>query len=254
MEDQKMKLHCGFIFSNWTAMFGLHEKSLDFELVFVDWVAGEARTKTFLSNLNPFGQVPVLEDGDLKLFESKAITRYLAEQYKDVGTDLLPNDAKERAIVSMWMEIDTNQFLPLASTLIRELVTKPYQGLATDFTSVQENKEKLSEVLNIYEARLGESCYLAGESFTLADLHHLPPIHYMLKMEEEGVKDLIYSRPNVTAWVEKMQSRPAWLKTVIKGDHIFELMKQHRMPMQLDSPCQEMTGLAQKTAMVTENT
>ena len=52
MEDQKMKLHCGFIFSNWTAMFGLHEKSLDFELVFVDWVAGEARTKTFLSNLN----------------------------------------------------------------------------------------------------------------------------------------------------------------------------------------------------------
>ncbi|KAG2314167.1 hypothetical protein Bca52824_017289 [Brassica carinata] len=85
--------------------------------------------------------------------QSKAITPYLAEQYKDVGTDLLPNDRKERAIVSMWMEIDTNQFLPLASTLIRELIIKPYQGLATDFTSVQENKEKLSKVLNIYEAR-----------------------------------------------------------------------------------------------------
>lgn len=54
--------------------------------------------------------------------ESKAIMRYLAEQYKDDGTNLLPNDLKERAIVSTWMEIDTIQFLPLAIlSLIREI-------------------------------------------------------------------------------------------------------------------------------------
>lgn len=253
MEHPKMKLHCGLTTSNLAVKFGLHEKGLDFELVFVDWVAGESKTKAFLTDLNPFGQVPVLEVGDLKLFESKAITRYLAEQYKDVGTDLLPNDPKERAIMSMWMEIDTNQFLPLASTLIRELIIKPYQGLATDFTSVQESKEKLSKVLNIYEARLGESSYLAGESFTLADLHHLPPIHYMLRMEEEGVKNLIYSRPNVTTWVEKMKSRAAWLKTVVQGDHIFELMKQRRLPIQFESSCHELTVVAQTTALVTGN-
>ncbi|CAH8319157.1 unnamed protein product [Eruca vesicaria subsp. sativa] len=253
MEDQKMKLHCGLFFSGLPPILCLHEKDLDFELVFVDWVAGETRTKTFLSNLNPFGQVPVLEDADLKLFESMAITRYLAEQYKDVGTDLLPNDPKERAIVSMWMEIYTNQFLPLASTLIKELVIKPYQGLATDFTPLQENKEKLSQILNIYEARLGESPYLAGESFTLADLHHLSPIHYMLKMEEEGVKDFIYSRPNVAAWVQRMKSRPAWPKTVVMQEHSFELMRQRRLPIHLDSSCHEVTTVAQKTAIVTGN-
>ncbi|CAH8283249.1 unnamed protein product [Eruca vesicaria subsp. sativa] len=248
-----MKLHCGLTAENLAAKFGLHEKGLDFEVVFVDWVAGESKTKAFLANFNPFGQVPVLEDGDLKLFESKAITRYLAEQYRDVGTDLLPNDPKERAIMSMWMEINTNQFHPFASTLIRELIIKPYQGLATDFTSVQESEMKLSEVLNIYEARLGEFPYLAGESFSLADLHHLPPIHYMLRMEEEGVKDLIYSRPNITAWVEKMKSRPAWLKTVVKGDHIFELTKQRRLPIQFDASCHELTSVAQTTTMVTGN-
>lgn len=186
--------------------------------------------------------------------ESKAITRYLAEQYKDGGTDLLSNDPKERAIVWMWMEIDTNQFFFLfASTLIGELNIKPFQGLATDFTLVQKNKEKLSEVLNIYEARLGKSSYLAGESFTLADLRHLPPIRYMLKMEEKGVKDLIYSRPNATAWVEKMKSRSAWLKTVVQGGHIFELMKQCCLPIQFESSYHEVTVVAKTTALVTGN-
>lgn len=154
----------------------------------------------------------------------------------------------------MWMEVDSNQFLPVASTIIKELTIKPYQGLATDFTSVQENKEKLSEVLDIYESRLGESPYLAGESFTLADLHHLPPIHYLLNTEDEEVKNLICSRPNVAAWVDKMKSRPAWLKTVVMQEHIVDLMKRRHMLVRLDSSCHDdVTAVAQKTAMVLGN-
>lgn len=153
----------------------------------------------------------------------------------------------------MWMEVDNNQFLPIALALIKELIIKPYQGLATDVTSVQENKEKLAEVLNIYEIRLGESPYLAGEGFTLADLHHLPPIDYLLNTEEEELKNLIYSRPNVAAWVEKMKLRPAWLKTVVMKNHIVDLMKQRRLPIRLDSSCHELTVVAQNTAMAIEN-
>lgn len=185
--------------------------------------------------------------------ESKAITRYVAEQYKDIGTNLLPDDPKKRAIVSMWMEIDTNKFLPIASTLIRELVLKPYQGLATDVESVEENKEKLSEILDIYEIRLGESPYLAGESFTLADLHHLPLINYLLNTEDEELKSLIYSRPNVAAWVEKMKLRPAWLKTVVMQKHIVDLMKRRRLPIRLDSSCHDEVAVTAKTAMAIGN-
>ncbi|EOA36509.1 hypothetical protein CARUB_v10011289mg [Capsella rubella] len=254
MADSKMKLHCGWFFLNSAALFGINEKGLDFELVFVDWIAGESKTKTFLSTLNPFGEVPVLEDGDLKLYESKAITRYLAEQYKDTGTNLLPDDPKERAVVGTWMEVGNNKFLPIALALIKELIIKPYQGLATDVTSVGENKEKLSEILNIYEAHLGKSPYLAGESFTLADLHHLPPIDYLLNTEEKELKKLIYSRPNVAAWVEKMKSRPAWLKTVVMKNHIVDLMKQRRLPKKLDSSSvHEFTLMAQKSAFAMGN-
>ncbi|XP_010501920.1 PREDICTED: LOW QUALITY PROTEIN: glutathione S-transferase F14-like [Camelina sativa] len=249
MADSKMKLHCGWFFLNSAAIFGISEKGLDFQLVFVDWIAGESKTKTFLSTLNPFGEVLVLEDGDLKLSESKAIMPYLAEQYKDSGTSLLPDDPKKRAMVGMCMEVDNNQVLPyIALALIKQLIIKLYQGLATDVTSVQENKEKLSEILNIYETRLGESPYLAGESFTLVDLHHLP---LMLNAEEEELKNLIYSRPNVAAWVEKMKSRPAWLKTVVMKNHIVDLMKHCRcLPKRLDSSCHELTTIvAQKTAL-----
>ncbi|XP_059664305.1 glutathione S-transferase PARB-like [Cornus florida] len=58
----------------------LHEKELPYELVPVDLRAGEHKTEPFLS-LNPFGQVPAFEDGDLKLFESRATTQYIAHSY-----------------------------------------------------------------------------------------------------------------------------------------------------------------------------
>ncbi|KAJ7972927.1 Glutathione S-transferase family protein [Quillaja saponaria] len=63
------------------------EKNIDFELVPVNLTAGEHKQPPFLSK-NPFGQIPVLEDGDLTLFESRAITQYVAEKYKEKGTDL----------------------------------------------------------------------------------------------------------------------------------------------------------------------
>ncbi|KAG9443749.1 hypothetical protein H6P81_015089 [Aristolochia fimbriata] len=54
----------------------LFVKGLDFEFVPIDLGAGEQKTEQFLNNMNPFGQVPVFEDGDLKLFEPRGISKY----------------------------------------------------------------------------------------------------------------------------------------------------------------------------------
>ncbi|KAL2945437.1 Glutathione S-transferase [Bienertia sinuspersici] len=157
----------------------VHEKELDHEFVNVDMKSGAHKQEPFIS-LNPFGQVPALEDGDAKLFESRAITRYLAYTYENKGTPLIYKSGKEMADLAVWMEVEAHQFDPVASKLAWELVYKGMFGLQTDDAAVEENEAKLVKVLDIYEARLANSKYLAGDSFTLADLHHLPTLHYVM--------------------------------------------------------------------------
>ncbi|KAJ0254975.1 Glutathione S-transferase F13 [Hirschfeldia incana] len=187
----------------------LHEKETDFELVPVDLFACHHKLPSFLS-MNPFGQVPVLQDDDLTLFESRAITAYIADKHKDKGTDLTRHaDAKEAAIVKQWSEVESHHFNPAVSAVIHQLIVVPLQGETPNAAIVEENLDKLGKVLDVYEERLGKTKYLAGDSYTLADLHHVPYTYYFMKTSHAG---LINDRPNVKAWWEDLCSRPAFLK------------------------------------------
>ena len=114
------------------------------------------------------------------------------------------------AILSVWMEVESQKYEPPSSKLLFELCLKPMWGMPVDEAAVEENEKKLSEVLEIYESRLSESKYLGGDSFTLADLHHLPNLKYLIGTK---VKELFDARPHVSAWVSEILSRPAWVKT-----------------------------------------
>ncbi|XP_006355800.1 glutathione S-transferase-like [Solanum tuberosum] len=188
----------------------LKEKNLDFELIHVDLQNGDHKREPFIS-LNPFGQVPAFEDGDLKLFESRAITQYIAHTYADKGNQLLPNDPKKMAIMYVWIEVEAQKFEPVGSKLSYEIVIKPMLGMVTDDAIVAENEEKLSKLLDVYESRLKNSKYLSGDSFTLADLHHAPVLHYLIGTK---VKSLFNARPHVSAWVADILARPAWAKSL----------------------------------------
>ncbi|XP_058200152.1 glutathione S-transferase-like [Rhododendron vialii] len=187
----------------------LYEKELDFELVPVDIRTGAHKKQPFIS-LNPFGQVPAFEEGDMTLFESRAINLHIAHAYKDKGTQLI-YDGKKMAIASVWMDVEAHQFDPAATKLGFELVIKPMIGGTADAAAVHENEAKLVQVLDIYEVRLAQSKYLGGDDFTLVDLHHLPCIHRLMGSQ---VKKLFDSRPHVSAWCADILARPAWLKVL----------------------------------------
>ncbi|KAF7847159.1 hypothetical protein BT93_L3274 [Corymbia citriodora subsp. variegata] len=167
----------------------LYEKDLEF--VPVDLRADEHKKEHFLT-LNPFGQVPAFEDGDSKLFESRAITQYIAHgeniQWFASTTSSGPSD-------------------PLAVKLQWELVYNPRLGMATDAAVVEENETKLAKVLDVYEARLSQSKYLGCDCFTLADLHHLPA---MTNLMGTPLKKLFDARSKVSAWAADIMARPAW--------------------------------------------
>ncbi|KAF5462524.1 hypothetical protein F2P56_018525 [Juglans regia] len=207
-----IKLHGNMISTATTRVLAtLYEKDLEAEFVNVDMKAGEHKKEHFLSK-NPFGQVPAFEDGDMTLFESRAITRYICHEYADKGTPLLPpGDSKKKSTISVWMEVEAHQFDPPATLLTWELAIKRLFGLNTDTKVVEENEAKLAKVLDVYETRLAKSKYLGWDCFTLADLHHLPNIEYLMGTR---IKEHFDSRPNVSAWVADIRTRPSWLKVL----------------------------------------
>ncbi|XP_057741302.1 glutathione S-transferase PARB-like [Arachis stenosperma] len=190
----------------------LYEKDLDFQFINIDMKNGEHKKEPFIS-LNPFGQVPAFEDGDLKLFESRAITKYIADAYAEKGTELIiKNDPKKMAIIGLWLEVEAHQYEQPAAKLARELHFMPlFFGIPSNPKVVEENEAKLSVVLGIYEKRLSESKYLGGECFTLADLHHLPTLHFLMMTPAKKLFELL---PRVSAWVADISARPAWLKVI----------------------------------------
>ncbi|XP_076885235.1 glutathione S-transferase PARB-like [Bidens hawaiensis] len=200
----------GFVPSNATlrALVSLFEKDIDVEFVKVHMANREHKTPEFLSR-NPFGQVPVLEDGDITVFESRAITKYVAEAYSDKGTSLVFKDSKKSAIQTVWMEVEGQKFDPTSTRLTWELHFKQIFGLTTDEAVVIEFEKKLADLLDVYEHRLTESKYLGRDRFTLADLHHIPNTHILMGTK---VKSLFDARPRVSEWTFDILSRPAWVK------------------------------------------
>ena len=187
----------------------LLEKGVEFELVHVDLDLGEHKKPEFLLR-QPFGQVPAVEDGDFRLFESRAIIRYYASKFADRGPDILGKTLEERALVEQWLEVEAHNFNNLCFNIMFQLVILPKMGKPGDLALAHKCEQDLKKVLDVYESRLSQSTYLAGDNFTLADLSHLPGLGHLI--EEAKLGHLVTERKNVSAWWEKISSRPAWKK------------------------------------------
>ncbi|KAK4477737.1 hypothetical protein RD792_016996 [Penstemon davidsonii] len=111
----------------------------------------------------------------------------IAYTYADKETQLTHSDPNKMAVVSEWMEVEAQKLDPLAMTLTWEFVINPGLGIATDNTVVEEYEAMLAKVLDLYEARLALSKYLGEDNFTLADLHPLPTIYYLMGTEVKTV-------------------------------------------------------------------
>ncbi|KAI4305954.1 hypothetical protein L6164_029279 [Bauhinia variegata] len=186
----------------------LVEKGIEFEAVPIDLFKGEHKTPYFLKK-QPFGLLPVVEDGDFTLFESRAIMRYYAEKYKNQGTDLLGKTLEERGLVEQWLDVEATSYHPPINDLVIQSLFAPKMGIPQDPKVIQESEAKLAKIFDIYEERLAKSKYLAGDFFSLADLSHLPATHYLF-FKGVGKEHLIRDRKHVSAWWDDISSRPSW--------------------------------------------
>jgi glutathione S-transferase len=189
----------------------LAELQEPFELKEVDLRKGDNQKAEYLK-LQPFGKIPAVEDPDLglSLFESRAIIRYLAEKYHSKAPHLLGADAKAKALVSNWLEAESQNFNPPAQSIVFERVFKKMRGGQPDEAKVTEYKEQLVKVLDVLDKVLADRPYLAGEHYSIADIAATP---YLAMLEPAGEWQLITDRPNVAAWADRLVKRPSFTKS-----------------------------------------
>ena len=141
----------------------------------------------------------------------------MAEKFEGQGTPLLGKTLKEKGLVSQWVEVESQSYDRPVIALVAEVVWAPQMGKATKEEVVAEEMAKLEKVLDVYEAHLATSKFLAGDFFSLADVSHLPYTNMLVYAAGKG--DLITSRPHVSAWWNTISQRPSFQKVLALAQH-----------------------------------
>lgn len=173
------------------------------ELVFVDLAKGAHKQPDFLA-LNPFGQVPVIDDNGTVIADSNAILVYLAKKY-DNGT-WLPEEPAAAARVQRWLSVAAG---PLAfGPAAARLVTVFGAAFNTD-----EVIARAHTLLQVIDAELGKTPFLAGSTPTIADVANYS---YIAHAPEGNVSLEPYA--NVRSWLARIEALPGFVpmpRTVI---------------------------------------
>ena len=169
---------------------------LPFTVVELNMAAGDNRKPAHLA-LNPFGEVPVIEDGDVVLSDSNAILVYLARKYGDPSW--LPLDPFGAAAVQHWLSLAAGKIAygPCAARLVTLF------GAPRHLDTAQTIAAGLFEVL---DAELSDKRFAVGETPTIADI---AAHSYIAHAPEGGVSLEPY--PHIRAWLKRVEALPRFL-------------------------------------------
>lgn len=172
--------------------------------------AKQQTEKEYMAKFHPFGKVPVLAVGNtFVVYETLAILSYL-DQISS-RRRLVPADPQSAALVHQWVSVHSSYFKPAMFPIYFERVLKPRRGLGTpDEEKVEAAAEATKRVLDVLEKTLCTSTFLAGESFTLADVYFVPEMDVILNRAGLQPQVFLEGRPALARWWAAVSTRPAW--------------------------------------------
>jgi len=182
----------------------LTELGIAFEREDVGGPFGGNREPDYL-RLNPNGLVPTVFDGDLVLWESNTICRYICN--KHAAHALYPAAPGERALCERWMDWQLSVVVPALVPLFFMLIRTP--AAERDPAAIEKLKRHAAEPFKILEQALGDRPYLGGAELTLADIGTGIWAHrwFGLGFGDEGSR--------VGAWYRRLGTRPAYRQHVM---------------------------------------
>lgn len=181
------------------AVWAAGEVGQPFERIDIGGAFGGNKEPAYLAR-NPNGQIPTLEDGEVCIWESNSIVRYLAARY---GAGWIwEEDPARRADADRWMDWMLAELQPAMTPAFWGLIRKTpgYTEAAVIEAAIGRTEAKL----DIIEAHLAGRTYLAGERFGMADITVAPGAHRWLHMPVPQRE-----RPNLARWYAQVAARPA---------------------------------------------
>lgn len=182
------------------------ELEMEYDWQEVDIIAGDTHTPEFVA-MNPNAKIPLLdlEDGRY-LAESNAILMYLAE-----GDDLAGNSRYNRAEVLQWMFFEQYSHEPNIAT--SRFIMLYLDNPADRQADLETKRVAGIRALGVMERQLAVDGYMAGKSYTLADIALFAYTH----KAHEGGFDLTPFK-NVRSWIERIENRPRFVPMTSTGE------------------------------------
>ncbi|KAI1822018.1 putative glutathione S-transferase [Xylaria intraflava] len=197
------------------------ELGLDYELVI-------HKRDPFLSpqsikDLNPLGQAPVIQDGDITLPESGAIAEYVLQKYGN-GKLHLPPSHPNYAQYLYWFHFANGNLHPQLS---RVMVLK-LCNVNPEEWHAQRHFKHLEKFLQFMDKHLSVHEWLAGSDFTAADIMNVFPLTTMRTFSGLDLSGY----PNILAYLKRCSERDGYRRARAKGDPDLELMIDGKAPVQ----------------------
>lgn len=179
------------------------EEGKDFERIDAGLHFGKNRTPEFLA-LNPNGLVPTLQDGDLVLWESNTILRYLVRQYdrsKRLSSDIATQYQSEK-----WMDWQLGTMWPSLRIAFMGLTRTPESE--RNYEAIQKAYQETNALLALLDQKLSTQRYCSGDSFTIGDIPLALCVSRWILLnqtfpEQTGPR---FSLHNIEAWIQRIEA------------------------------------------------
>jgi glutathione S-transferase len=185
------------------AMWTLEEVDLPYQRIDLGGDFGGLDDPAYRA-LNPHGKVPTLRDGDVIVWESNAIVRYLAATYAP-GT-LWPEQPAARVEADKWMAWTDSLYRSWIELFWKFVRTPPDRH---DTQRIHDLHEQCIARYAALNDLLAMQTHLAGDRFTMADIPAGMTLYRWFEMDLDRP-----SMPHLEAWYEKLRQRPAYVKAV----------------------------------------
>jgi glutathione S-transferase len=179
------------------------EKGIDYNLENIT-----LRSKKLL-NLNPFGRVPVMQDGNYVVYESAAICLYIDTQYQ--GPALSPTNTVNLVTMQQWISI-ANCYLDniIVRNYLLEFAFPSGKDGASDNDKIKLALNIIPQYLATLDHYLANADYFSGSSPGIADYLIIPMLHYLRKAPK--TEELFEQNPMVSQYIKKMLERKSCIK------------------------------------------